>query len=230
MLGNDVVDLAAPGTRPGARHSRFDERVFCAAELRALSRSLAPERLRWRLWAAKEACYKAARRRDAAARFSPRRFEVRRADLPRCAVRWGDRDFCVSIEESADFVHAVATEGRADGCPGACGVGQVAARAACGAARGVEEAAARAACGAARLEASPDPEAPGRAARALALSGVAAHLGVDPCELSIARVDRMPWLHHRGVPARAVLSLSHHGRYAAWAVALAPGSAPGAVL
>jgi hypothetical protein len=76
MLGNDVVDLWDPETRPGAAHPRFDVRVFDPTELAALARSRAPNQLRWVLWAAKEAAYKAAKRMDPTTLLSPRRFVV----------------------------------------------------------------------------------------------------------------------------------------------------------
>ena len=56
-----------PETRRHALHPRFDARVFAPRErARAARRRRSPIALRWALWAAKEAAYKAARRRDAA--------------------------------------------------------------------------------------------------------------------------------------------------------------------
>src|SRR5512139_2501725 len=76
MIGNDVVDLLDPETQPGAVHPRFDARVFTDDELRALRRSVAPGRLRWLMWAAKESAFKAVRRNDACVAFRPREFAV----------------------------------------------------------------------------------------------------------------------------------------------------------
>ena len=64
MIGNDVVDLGDAEVQPGATHPRFDARVFAREEREALRASGAPNRLRWILWAAKEAAYKAARKLD----------------------------------------------------------------------------------------------------------------------------------------------------------------------
>ena len=55
MIGNDIVDLRDPEVQPGASHPRFDRRVFAPEERSALAASGARERLRWILWAAKEA-------------------------------------------------------------------------------------------------------------------------------------------------------------------------------
>ena len=75
-VGNDVVDLDDPETRIEALHPRWAERVFTEAERRALAASRVRHRLHWALWAAKESGYKALRRLDPAAVFSPRAFEI----------------------------------------------------------------------------------------------------------------------------------------------------------
>ena len=59
----------------GAQNPRFDARVFCERE-RALIASDATQRVRWVLWAAKEAAYKAAKKLDRATVWAPARFEV----------------------------------------------------------------------------------------------------------------------------------------------------------
>ena len=77
MIGNDVVDLRDPDADFASFSPRFDVRVFSASERRRIQASADPEACRWRLWAAKEAVFKAARKADPGAVFSPRRFEVR---------------------------------------------------------------------------------------------------------------------------------------------------------
>jgi len=81
MLGNDVVDLGDPESRAGARHARFDARAFDRTERALIATSPRGEHERWRLWAAKESAYKAARKEDPCTVFSPQRFAVRRAAL-----------------------------------------------------------------------------------------------------------------------------------------------------
>ena len=93
MIGNDVVDLRDPETRPGAQHARFDARVFAASERLALERSRDAGRLRWILWAAKESAFKAARRCDPATVFAPSHFVVELGEGLRGRVRHAGRDF-----------------------------------------------------------------------------------------------------------------------------------------
>jgi phosphopantetheinyl transferase (holo-ACP synthase) len=190
MLGNDVVDLADPEAREDALHPRFDARVFGEPERALLEAASERPTLRWALWAAKEAAYKAARRLDPALPFHPLAFVVE-GDL----VRHGARRFRVQVARSAGAVHAVAL-------------------AAPLAARGAL----------ARVCAVPAGSSPGAAARALARRAAAALLGADPDELEVALEGRLPRLLLRGADCGLTLSLSHHGRLAA--CALAPAGAP----
>jgi phosphopantetheinyl transferase (holo-ACP synthase) len=73
-------------------------------------------------------------------------------------------------------------------------------------------------CGVAELLPARDE---GGAARALALEAGAAALGVPREELEVAKQGRVPRLLLRGEPLGA-LSLSHHGRFAAFALLLPP--------
>src|SRR3990172_11249674 len=76
MVGDARVDLGDPEARESALPPRFDARVFAPAERAALGASPASGRLRWILWAAKEAAYKLARKLDPGVAFSPSRFVV----------------------------------------------------------------------------------------------------------------------------------------------------------
>ncbi|MGY8738305.1 MAG: 4'-phosphopantetheinyl transferase family protein, partial [bacterium] len=77
MLGNDVVDLEDPETRPETFRPRFDERVFDPTERRAIARDQNEHGRRWTHWAAKEAAYKLARQVDSKFVFSPSKLVAR---------------------------------------------------------------------------------------------------------------------------------------------------------
>jgi hypothetical protein len=204
VIGNDVVDLADPETRPGAQHPRFDARVFARAELARLRRSGAPERLRWMLWAAKEAAYKVVRKLDPRAAFSPARFAVELDAGLRGRVEHAGRWLWLALRVDASSVHAIASDAALD--PGRLLFGQR-----------------RLAPGGA-----PPGGEPGLAARRLALSELALRLGAAPSELEIGRRGRIPELRRRGRATGLDLSLSHHGGLVAFACELAPGPGGGA--
>lgn len=203
MVGDDVIDLGDPETRPDACHARFDARVFDASELRLLAASETPVRLRWILWAAKEATYKVAKKHDRATVFSPSRFVVQPASGARATVQHDGRRYAVALDVGGRYVHAVVTTGSAAG-------ERVVTR--------VE----RLAQGSATC--------PGSAARALAIGTVAPLLGLGASDLAIAREGKIPRLQHLRDGLALDLSLSHHGHFVSFACALpsAHASAGGA--
>lgn len=193
MVGNDVIDLGDPETWLGGCHARFDARVFAAVELEALAVSALPVRLRWILWAAKEAAYKVAKKEDGGTVFSPSRFVVRLTKDYHADVAFGARSYTVALEVGERYVHAIAAD--VVQAPGTV-------------VAGVE----RIALGGATC--------PGTAVRAFAIARLASHLGIATSELSVARDGRIPRLERGGDAVGADLSLSHHGRFVAFACVL----------
>jgi phosphopantetheinyl transferase (holo-ACP synthase) len=195
MVGNDVVDLADRETAPLAMHPRFDERVFAAEELLWIRREGDPARRRWMLWAAKESAFKAAKRLDPSSSFSPRRVLVRLDDDSTGTVRLAERTFSVQVRLDRDVCHAVAWADRAHLARSPIVVSGVRLVTAC--------------------EASPR-----LAARAFAAESVAAYLGIAASDLQLVKDGRLPRLRLHGRAAGLDVSLSHHGRFVAFACAL----------
>jgi hypothetical protein len=192
MIGNDVVDLASDETLPGARNPRFDDRVYTDAERRALTDSDAPDLLRWLFWAAKESAYKLARRMDPALVWSPRRFGVTLDDSLRGRVRWPAGACVVRVEHDSRRVHAVAARNEAD-------------------LHGVRARIAR------LDEVSEKRASASGAVRTLAIRDLASCLGIDPAALEVRRSGRIPTLFANERAVDWPLSLSHHGRFIAFA-------------
>ncbi len=110
MVGNDVIDLSDPESSHDACHLRFDRRVFTPEEFEVLSTDHTDVQRRWILWSAKEAAYKAARRKCAGVTFSPAHFVVN-LDRSLCgSVRVGIRRWPVQVWIDGDCVHAVVSE------------------------------------------------------------------------------------------------------------------------
>lgn len=193
-IGNDVVDLADPETRLDGLHPRWDGRAFCAAERRALATSPSRHRLHWALWAAKESAYKARKRLDPEAVFSPRGFGVELSPLPaeggvaRGRVFHRGDVFELEVRLDGACLHAVA--------------------------RSADEAGARVLW---KVESARGD--PGLAARRLAATAIGSALGLDPADLRI--VGRPPVAIDRNRRLEADVSLSHHGRFVAFACTLA---------
>jgi len=189
MIGNDIVDLSDPESSREACHSRFDRRVFAPEETRLLRTDPTGRQVRWILWSAKEAAYKAARRQSERIVFSPARFVV---DLDRSlcgSVRYGNLRWSVRVQIDGDCIHAVVSEAEefAGMLSGACRLVTAELR---------------------------DPSA---AVRRFAVSSIAAELRVATSDLRIEKVGRIPQLILAGQATPVAISLSHHGSYAGFA-------------
>ena len=197
LVGNDVVDLNDPESRPGALHARFDARVFTPAERADLSAfapgSASRHQLRWTLWAAKESAYKVAKKLDPAVRFLPRNFGVVRIDEASAVVTHQTGPFDVQLERTDEWVRAVATVSSPSGPSTTRPVSS-----------GVE-------C----MEA---PGAnPSRIVRELACSALGSWMNLNPGQIQIAADRGIPVALFRDRRLPVDLSLSHHGRFVAWA-------------
>jgi phosphopantetheinyl transferase (holo-ACP synthase) len=200
MVGNDVVDIAV--TRRRTRHARFDARVFGDRERAAIAADADEEVRRWAHWAAKESAYKVAKRADAATVFSPVKFEVELDGVFEPGhdgelsgrVRHGSAVFPVTVSRRGDCVHAVAAG------PGGCPTEL------------------RAAVGLYPDDAGAD--SPSRAVRRLAIRELATLLATPARDLVVRSTERIPRLLHRDGRDVAILSLSHHGRFVAYACRL----------
>jgi phosphopantetheinyl transferase (holo-ACP synthase) len=189
MVGNDVVDLRDRSVATGPRHPRFDARVFAPSEHRALRESTDANPLRWSFWAAKEAAYKVAKKLDEATVWSPVRFVVHIDRSGAGRVEHEGRDYPVRVATDGECAHAVA-------CDAAEALSKVRAR----------------------VAPLPAPDAnPSAAVRELAREDLAQLLGQDADALEFARRGRIPVLRVAGEDAPLDLSLSHHGRFVAWA-------------
>ena len=194
-VGNDVVDLADPETRLGGLHPRWVERVFGAAEREALEASPSRHLLHWALWAAKESAYKARKRLEPETVFSPREFEVELSPLPATGAG-------VAVGRVVHRGDVFDLEVHLDGAS----VHAVA--------TSEDEAGARVLWKV--DEARGDP---GVAARRLAATAIGSALGLDPADLRI--VGRPPVATCRDRRIEVGVSLSHHGRFVAFACTLA---------
>ncbi|MCR9094388.1 MAG: 4'-phosphopantetheinyl transferase superfamily protein [bacterium] len=214
MIGNDVVDLEDPDTRPETFRPRFDERVFDPAERRSIAKDPSPHLRRWAHWAAKEAAYKLARQADDTFVFTPSRLvarfdsieseeggrTIRRGNLtlPRALVPGIDH-LELRSDETSERVHVLAVP------PGADWDAIVSA-----------------------IERTGSDDDPSARVRTLACFAIARDLGVDEARVTIGRrgdpraggAAKIPTVLIDGSRSGLELSLSHHGRFVACAMTL----------
>lgn len=201
-IGNDIVDLRDPESAPESLHPRYLHRVFTPAERRSLAAH--PGRLElWSRWAAKEAAYKALASERASEPeklvFSPRAFATvldppgvgshRRGWVVYRGRVLGAR-MPIRLHISDHAVHAVAASaGELDS---------------------------ERVIAASFLLDSQVSDIPSLAVRRAARGLFAQHLGCDERRVRI-RGRRPPQFFIDGQPGGSSLSLSHHGRWVAFA-------------
>jgi phosphopantetheinyl transferase (holo-ACP synthase) len=191
--GNDVVDLGDPANVGADQRSRFISRVLADAEREAVRVSGDPTALLWTFVAAKEAAFKLACKLGPRPVFAHRSFVV---DPLLSWVRHGGRRFHLWVDRAGDRVHAVVST---DESPPFA------------------------------VAASIDPtQDPGIAARRLLSTSLARHLHCSAAMLAVVRdAEPAAWddlgpprLLRYGLPLATDVSLSHDGRFVAFAACL----------
>jgi phosphopantetheine--protein transferase-like protein len=217
-VGNDVVDLKDPENIGKSRDDRFLGRVFTAGERELIASAPSPDTLLWLLWAAKEAAYKAVSRSDPAVCSIPRRYRVvLDAGDATCPMRkivglagkviTPRGELVLEVTVTADWVHALTN------------VAQEALKRVC---RRVK-----------RLEGRKGVENPSAFVRGLLLREIARRLDCAVGDLSVVNNPGglgAPRIHFRRELLAAEVSLSHDGRFAAFAfdpATLIPADCPG---
>ncbi len=199
-MGNDVVDLADPENVGKSGDDRFCRRVFNAGELALVAGSSQPDMILWALWAAKEAAYKAVSRFDGSVCSIPRKYPVvieESANQGCCmplrgtvATPAGDIPVCIFVEKEA--LHAIAAGTTAE----------------------LEKIV---------FHVEPlhrDAADTGRFARKILLVELARRLDCAVGELAVLKEEKRPWapwVTRRDVRLPVSISLSHDGRFAAFA-------------
>jgi len=202
LIGNDVVDLGDEDSVVRRHHVRFDSRVFAAEELERLEGSVDPEGLRWSMWAAKEAAFKLLRAGSADAVFAPSRFVVRPAGHNAATVDVDGTRLGVDFQRTTAYVHAIVRPLAFSALHMPNREAAVTPREAAAAAVAVHEG---------------DAVSASEAVRRLAVASVSRLLGENAAVLSVGNADRVPLLLKFGRRLPGSLSLSHHGRFVAFA-------------
>jgi len=219
-VGNDVVDLFDPETQRKTIHHRFDERVFTEKERSAIRASTCAHRARWAHWAAKESAYKVVKKLDSQTVFSPIQFKVLLGPRGNGIVEYRDRQIRVTVKQSQRFVHAIATapktalpskhlrvesnHGNSGGFAFSTGTEprQVTVLDRARAIRDIDS----------------RPDVVSRLAGQFATETVGSLLRIPPKDIDITSERRVPRAYYKGAALPIDISLSHHGRYVAFAM------------
>lgn len=232
LVGNDVVDLRDPRCSGKSADQRFVERVFTDREAAGIQDAADPDRRLWLFWTAKEATFKViSKLLGSPPPFEHAAFRVRLTDEgsddrpPRGLVRYRGTEVPFLVEGAPDRIHTLAWHGHEGPGPDRISRGVRTFRR-----QGETESAD---WRSALRERFSDREwasihTPASAlVRVRARRALARFLDVEEGEVEIVSDEGPPGrtpprVLLRGQRCRVDVSLSHHGRFLAWALAV-PG-------
>ncbi len=206
-VGNDIVDLAEAENIGKSADRRFCRRVFHDEELAMIAASARPDGILWAIWAAKEAAYKAVSRADPSVCSIPKGYPVfieSRSGQTLSDFREGIAasldghvktprgDLFIQISIADNSVYAIAAQTVAE-------LKRIVSR--------VE-----------RMD--PAKDDPSVFVRKILLEAAASRLGCNKDDLSVANEKRRPhapFILLRGNRLQAEISLTHDGRFVAFA-------------
>ncbi len=115
--GNDIVDLTDPEVFNKHRDERFMSRVFTLREREMIEDSLEPNQMLWMVWACKEAAYKMIRKAFPDAGFLHQLFQVTKIVFEKSCFRaflhYKDNGIKMKIKSNQNFIHAFGETERA---------------------------------------------------------------------------------------------------------------------
>lgn len=210
-VGNDIVDLADPGLMGKSRGERFISRILTQMEKEKLRTAADPDTMLWALWAGKETAYKVVRKSHVAVSSAPRAYEV---GFVEDGMMEPEKDFIISgtvktpcepvtikTFKTLDHIHCIGTDGESKTLDSV--VWEV---------RRVEE----------DLRVLPCFES--FFVREAAKKRLSLHLNRNSDEIEIRRLKGQyglepPVVYVKDNPALVDISLSHDGKFAAYAFA-----------
>ena len=113
MIGNDIVDLHYAAQYHNWRRPGYLNKVFTGEERARIENSTTPDLLVWTLWSVKESAYKLGAQRGAERKYAPKQLVTeylrRQADGAVVYSVCYEGNRCrVLVEQNAEYVHSVA--------------------------------------------------------------------------------------------------------------------------
>ncbi len=206
-IGNDIVDLKTPEAIGKATNQRFIQRVLNLYEQQAVFNSDHPDSLLWALWAAKESAYKAVSKSNPNVSSAPGRYPVilgpeKTINSATGRVMTPNGIVPVKIDFHEDYVHCIGIFGPAKSLESIV-YGSKTINPDISGAESISE-----------KESS--------AVRKLAKKGIASCLQINEQDIQIIRHKKHnrinpPVVYAKGRAKKMDVSLSHDGRFAAYA-------------
>lgn len=110
--GNDIVDLNAPHAKEKSRHARYVDRILTDEEKYALVESDCPDDMLWMFWTAKETALKVVRKIDGTVHAIPGKYRCRLGRTEGWVsgvVHTPVKDVRVAIRHGENYLHCIGT-------------------------------------------------------------------------------------------------------------------------
>lgn len=111
MRGNDIIDISLAATESNWERKGFLDKLFTAFEKECISRSDNPGQLVWIFWSMKEAAYKAYTRQFGGRFFAPKKFECTIGENGHGEVRIGQTIYQTKTNCTPGYIYSVAQLG-----------------------------------------------------------------------------------------------------------------------
>ncbi|MFP4573454.1 MAG: 4'-phosphopantetheinyl transferase superfamily protein [Desulfobacterales bacterium] len=209
-VGNDIVDLKTQAAKGKSTDTRFMRKVLTPHEKQAVLHASDPDQYLWALWASKESAYKAVSKSYPQVPAAPKRYPVFLTSKPSAilmnGVVHGPKGIArVRLFLNQEYVHCIGLYSCSHGLNDICW--------------GLEKILP---CQSA-VDGLP-AESQSAMVRRMAAKSIARQLNLDPEKIQIKRIKNdlglgPPMVYINGSRSTIDISLSHHGRfnaYAAW--------------
>lgn len=114
-IGNDVVDLKEPANRDRSRDTRYLKKILTDAEIEFVKKAKRTDAALWSFWACKETAYKVTKKSFPDTAFTPRLWQV---NFTKNRIKYwesevvipGQNSVFVRLFPGSDYVHCVGTD------------------------------------------------------------------------------------------------------------------------
>ena len=112
MIGNDIVDVAYAALHHNWRRPGYLAKVFTTDERARVVASATPDRLVWTLWSAKESAYKVSVQQGCSRKYAPKQWKTElvgvEGDATAYRVNYRDFMYHVRVEAGRGWIHSIA--------------------------------------------------------------------------------------------------------------------------
>lgn len=114
MTGNDIVDLAAAADESNWKRKGFLEKLFTAEEQLYITAAASPELIIWRMWTMKESAYKILTRQNGGRFFAPNKFKCRVLSAVNGQVIYNDTVYQTQTQTTNQYIYSIAGADKSD--------------------------------------------------------------------------------------------------------------------